>query len=179
MRGVLAKRYAQALFSIGLDDQAHEAYGQELAGFWASLKAAGQIGQVLSSQAYPKEVRSQALEAILAQAKLARVVGDFLRLLLLKGRFGFLEAIVQAYQKLLDDKNGLIRGTVTTAGPLDDSQLAALKSALGAYIGRRVEVTVKSDPAIIGGVVAQLGDLVLDGSLRAKLNRLGRLLGTT
>ncbi|MDR1577417.1 MAG: ATP synthase F1 subunit delta [Deltaproteobacteria bacterium] len=178
MRVVLAKRYAQALFSLGLDDHAYEAYGQELADFWASLKAAGPEGEVLSSPAFPKEVRGGALELVLAKAGLSQIVGDFLRLLHRRGRLGFLGEIVSAYQKLLDEKNGLIRGLLTTASSLDDSQLSALKSVLGTYMGRRVELTVKLDPSIIGGVVAKLGDLVLDGSLKAKLNRLGRLLGT-
>jgi F-type H+-transporting ATPase subunit delta len=113
----------------------------------------------------------------LAQAGLPPLVGDFIRLLHLKGRLGLLGEISQAYQKLLDEKNGLARGVLTVAAPLDDRQLAAIKAALGTFVGREVELTVKEDPALIGGVVARIGDLTVDGSLRTRFDRLSRLLG--
>jgi F-type H+-transporting ATPase subunit delta len=177
MQDLLAKRYARALFSVGLEDGFYKGYGQELSEFWASLKQAGAMGEVLSSLAYPPEVRGRALEAVLAAAKLAPLVQNFLRLLHDRGRFGLLGAITEAYRFLVDEKEGLLRGSLVSAFPLEDRQLAALKSALGTFIGRKVELTVTLDSFLIGGVVAKLGDLVVDGSLRTKLNKMSQSLG--
>ncbi|MDR1870985.1 MAG: ATP synthase F1 subunit delta [Deltaproteobacteria bacterium] len=178
MRGVFAKRYAQALFSLGVDDNQAQEYGQEIRDFWASLQGAGADGALLYSPAYPKEARGQALNAVLAKAGLSPLVSDFLRLLHLRGRLGSLGEIGVAYARLLDDAAGLTRGILTVPGPLAESQIEALKSALGTLVGRKVEFKVEEDPAIIGGVVAKLGDLVVDGSLRSRLDRLSALLGT-
>ncbi|MDR2142292.1 MAG: ATP synthase F1 subunit delta [Deltaproteobacteria bacterium] len=177
MRRALAKRYAQAIFSLGIDESSWEGYGQELADFWASVQGAGPDGEALYSLAYPREIRGQALTAVLAKAALSPTVEKFLRLLSSRGRLSLLGEINAAYQRLGDERKGLIRGVVTSAGPLNDSQLAAIKSALGTFIGHQVELTVKEDPTIIGGLIAKLGDLVVDGSLRTKLDQLGRLLG--
>jgi F-type H+-transporting ATPase subunit delta len=177
MRGIIAKRYAQALFSLGEDEGSEAAFGQAVADFAASVKAAGPEGEALSSLAYPKELRGQVLEAVLAKAECPRLVSDFFRLLHARGRLGLLAGIDAAYRKLLDDKAGLVRGEVTVAAPLEPSQLGALKAALSTFTGRHVELTVKEDPAIIGGVVAKLGDLALDGSLKSQFERLSRLIG--
>ncbi|MDR1395371.1 MAG: F0F1 ATP synthase subunit delta [Deltaproteobacteria bacterium] len=176
MQGILAKRYAQALFDLGQEEGSVRAWGQELQDFSLSL-AGSEEGSILSSLVYPRELRSRILEAVLKAAGLSERVQNFLRLLLERGRLNILGEIAAAYQRLADDKEGLIRGTVTAAEPLDDGQLAALKSVLSTFAGRKVELSVKQDPALIGGVVAKLGDLVIDGSLRSRLNRMSRQLG--
>jgi F-type H+-transporting ATPase subunit delta len=178
MRDLLAKRYAKALFSIGEDDGQAEAYGQAIANFAEGLERVGPEGSALYSPAFPKNARAEALEAILAKIDPPKVVGDFIRLLGERGKLGFIYAISASYQKLLDEKEGLIRGVLTVAAPLDEGRLSAIRAALGTFAGKRVELTVKEDPAIIGGVVAKLGDLVVDGSLRTRFDRLSRLLGS-
>ncbi|MDR0548296.1 MAG: ATP synthase F1 subunit delta [Deltaproteobacteria bacterium] len=177
MRDLLAKRYAKALFSIGEDAGQAESFGQEIAEFWAGLEAAGSDGQFLYSLAYSRETRGRALEAVLAKANFSKIVADFFRLLHERGRLGLLGAIVDSFREFLDEKKGLLRGVLTVAAPLDERQLLAIKAALGTFTGRQVELTVQEDPAIIGGVVAKLGDLVLDGGLKSQLDRLSRLLG--
>jgi F-type H+-transporting ATPase subunit delta len=87
-----------------------------------------------------------------------------------------LPQVLVAYKFLSDEKEGLIRGTLTTASALGQSELSAVKSALGMFMGQQVELTVKVDQSIIGGLVARLGDLVIDGSVRTQLDNLGRSL---
>jgi F-type H+-transporting ATPase subunit delta len=118
------------------------------------------------------------LDAILAKAGFSPLVNDFFRLLHLRGRLGLLGEIVTAYDHLMDQRAGITRGTLTVAGPMPESQINALKSALGTLVGRKVELKTVEDQSIIGGVVAKLGDLVVDGSLRSRLDRLSALLGT-
>jgi F-type H+-transporting ATPase subunit delta len=176
MSDILSKRYAKALLLLGQEDGNYRQYGQELAEFTKELEQTGEVGQALISPFYPKEKRGQALTAILDQSSLSDIVKNFLRLLHDKGRFNKLSSILDAYSQLCDGADGLIRGTLTTAAPLSESQLSASKGALNTMSGAKVELEVKVDPSIIGGLVARLGDLIVDSSLKTQLERLGRYL---
>ena len=176
MSDILAKRSAKALLSLGQDDGNYRQYGQELEGFQAELEAAGDISQALLSPFYPKDQRGQALAAILEKSQLSGIIKNFLNLLHEKGRLNILALIIPAYKSLCDQADGLIRGTVTTAAPLSESQLSAVKGALSTMSGSKVELEVIIDPSIIGGLVARLGDLVVDSSLMTQLDRLGSKL---
>lgn len=176
MSDILAKRYAKALLLLGQEDGQSHLYGQELEGFLGELVGAGELGQALASPFYPKDLRGRTLAGILDRSGLSQVVSNFLRLLHDKGRLGRLADIVAAYSRLLDEADGLLRGTLTTAAPLADRELSAIKGALSTMTGAKVDLEVVLDPSIIGGLVARLGDLVVDSSLRTQLDRAGRLL---
>jgi F-type H+-transporting ATPase subunit delta len=178
MSQILARRYAKALFLLGREDGKHRQYGQELNEFLTALDEADQSGQALISPFYPKDQRGQALEAILDQGGLSGVVKNFLKLMHDKGRLGILKAVVAVYSEMCDEAEGLIKGTLTTASPLTDSQLSAIKGALNIMSGLKVELKVVVDPSIIGGLVAKLGDLVVDSSLKTQLAKLGQSLNT-
>ena len=78
--------------------------------------------------------------------------------------------MIADYSKLNDAHKGVARAVVTSAAPLTDSHVAALKDALRETAGRQVDLSVKVDPAIIGGLIVQMGSRMVDGSLRTKLN---------
>jgi F-type H+-transporting ATPase subunit delta len=172
MIDILVKRYAKALLTLGQEEGQIREYGQELRSFVQLLEEAGESGAALTSPFFPKDQRGQALAAILDKAGLSLTVNNFLNLLHRKGRLSLLAPIVEAYAKLLDEAEGVIRGTLTTATPLSDSQLSAIKGALNTMSGAKVELEVKIDPTIIGGLVARLGDLVVDSSLQTQLRLL-------
>ncbi|MDR1308365.1 MAG: ATP synthase F1 subunit delta, partial [Deltaproteobacteria bacterium] len=118
----------------------------------------------------------RALAGILGKSGFSPAVSNFLRLLHDKGRLGKLADIASAYAQLCDEADGLLRGTLTTAAPLAKRELSAIKGALSTLTGAKVDLEVVLDPSIIGGLVARLGDLVVDSSLRTQLDRAGRLL---
>jgi F-type H+-transporting ATPase subunit delta len=164
--------------SLGIDEGLHHEYGQELDDFVQALAKTEQLGQSLYSPVYPKDFRGQLLEKVLAKTDLRPVLNNFIKLLHDRSRLDLLAEINSAYRDLLDQVDGLIRGTLTTASPLKESEISAVKGALGTLTGRAVELTVVHDPAIIGGLVARLGDLVVDSSLRTQLDKLSRILTT-
>jgi F-type H+-transporting ATPase subunit delta len=176
MNDLLAKRYAKALLAIGIEDGRPRELGRELDEFSRSLTAAGDDARALTSPMHPREARGRALEAVLTAAGLTPRADDFLRLLHDRGRLDRLPAMVAAYRALLDEDEGLVRGSLTSASPLSEGEAAAVKAALSTFIGRKVELTVVEDQSVIGGLVARLGDLVVDASLRSQLERLGREL---
>ncbi|MDR1296872.1 MAG: ATP synthase F1 subunit delta, partial [Deltaproteobacteria bacterium] len=130
----------------------------------------------LCTPAYPREVLGRALAEVVAKSDLDPLVGNFLLLLHKKGRFACLPQIAAAYDELADELDGLVRGTVTSASPLAEGELSAVRGALSILTGSKVELKVVVDPGVIGGLVARLGDLVVDTSLRTQLDRVGSLL---
>ena len=168
----LVNRYARALLGLGLDDGQYERYGLELKELAGALAALGEEAKVLISPTYPAGLRRKMLETILARAALSPLVTNFVHLLMDKGHLGYLGEMSATYNALADAEKGLIRARLTSASPLNEAEIEAVKTSLSRFSGRRVELTVDQDPGLIGGMVARLGDLVIDGSLRTQLGRL-------
>jgi F-type H+-transporting ATPase subunit delta len=172
MDSILAKRYARALLELGEADGKYQAYGDELWGFAEALREAGPEGRLLFSPVIPIDARKGILGKVLDQCDLSPLVKNFILLLNERGRLPIIRDAAKAYQGLVDEHEGIVRGTVQTAIELDASQLSGIRSALSMYIGKKVELEQRVDPGIIGGLVARLGDLEVDGSVRTQLDRL-------
>jgi F-type H+-transporting ATPase subunit delta len=93
-------------------------------------------------------------------------------LLLDRGRIDAARAINQIYEQLLDEEHGIKRAEVVAATGLDEEAVSSLKGTLKKLVGQEVQLEVKEDPSLIGGVVARVGDLVLDGSVKSQLESL-------
>ncbi|MDR3037823.1 MAG: ATP synthase F1 subunit delta [Candidatus Adiutrix sp.] len=169
-------RYARALLSLGLDDGQYGRYGEELESLAEALAALGEEAKTLTSPLYPAGVRRRMLDQILTRAALSPLVTNFVGLLLDKGHLGELNGIAATYNSLVDAEKGLIRARLTSAAPLEEAEIKAVQAALSKFSGRRVELSLDQDPGLIGGVVARLGDLTIDGSLRTQITKLAERL---
>ncbi|MDR1082110.1 MAG: ATP synthase F1 subunit delta [Deltaproteobacteria bacterium] len=173
MDSILAARYARALLSIGEEDGKYKEYGEELTRFAEAVDGARPESGVLESPVYPQEFRSRVLEAVIAKASLSGTVANFARLLFARGRINLLGEAARAYMRLTDERDGILRGTVMTPAPLADQDLDALREALRVYLGAAsIELAQAPDPTLIAGIAVKVGDLVLDGSVKAQLKRL-------
>lgn len=171
-------RYAHALLNIGLDDGRYVKYGLELHDLAEVLSALGEETRALTSPLYPERVRQKMLDLILDKAALSPIVSNFINLLADKNHLDELGKIALIYNDLVDAEKSLVRVKVTSAAPLPGSVLKSLQAALSKFAGRQVELTLNHDPALIGGLVAQLGDLTIDGSVRTQLEKLTARLTT-
>ncbi|MDR2349143.1 MAG: ATP synthase F1 subunit delta [Deltaproteobacteria bacterium] len=167
-----AKRYATALLELGLADGQYVKYGEELKDFAGSLAGAGKEADLLSSPSLPANVRKKMADGILEKAGLSPLVNNLSRLLFERGLLSRLPAVAEAYGKLLDEKEGVLRGTLYSPTELVQSEFAAVREALSIYTGKKVELAQSLKPELIGGVVAKLGDLVIDGSVKSRLEKL-------
>ena len=168
----ISRRYARALLSLGKEDGNYLKYGEELKAFSELLKRETQAQYILQSPIYDFTSRSNLLKAILEKAGLSPTVNSFIRLLLAKGRIRYLEDISLYYAQLTDELSNIKRAMVTAAVQLSDDIIQRIQATLKEVVQKEVVVTVKQDPSIIGGIVAQVGDLTLDGSLRTQLKSL-------
>ncbi len=166
---IISKRYAKALMSLGKEDGNYAEYGQRLADFGEMFAASGELMSVLTNPQFNLEDRRQVLGAVMDKMGLSGVVRNFLNLMLDKGRIGLVPEVLEVYQGLTDDLAGLKRAEVTSATPLADDEVARIKEVLTGVVGGHVEVDVQVDQSLIGGLVARIGDLVFDGTVKTQL----------
>jgi F-type H+-transporting ATPase subunit delta len=170
--GSLARRYARALMSIGVDDNSYEKLGREVRDLAGAMHQSSELTDVLGNPAFPRAEREKVLLAVLRRLAAGPVVQNFTRLLLERERLGRIPDISRELDAMIDDRAGRVAAEVTTAAPLSPAQLGQLKTALEKLSGKTVQMEKHEDPAILGGVVAKVGDIVYDGSLRTQLERL-------
>jgi F-type H+-transporting ATPase subunit delta len=142
---------------------------EEFARFCAANE---ELRQVLSNRLFPQEERAKVLEFLLEKSAFSQMVKNFLRLLLEKDRIGAVEEISAYYAKLTDELSNITRAEVIVAKPLKDESLARLQEVLKNMTSKDVRTDVREDESLIGGIMVKIGDMVLDGSVRAQLQGL-------
>jgi F-type H+-transporting ATPase subunit delta len=170
--GSVARRYAHAIFDIGTSKGLYEAFATEIDALAAVYTSSPELQQTLENPVFKLDQRRSILEKILPRVAPSREVRNFALLLLERGRIQTLPAVARAYAQMVDEKLGRVRATVTSALPLDAATQTAVQRALERRTGKRVVLSTSTDPNLIGGIVARVGDLVFDGSLRTRLESL-------
>jgi F-type H+-transporting ATPase subunit delta len=165
----IARRYAKALLLIGKEDGQAESYREELAGVADLIRREKQLELALTNPLYDSAGRKKVLAAIIARIDLSKVMRSFLLLLFDKGRIGFIGPISDHYEKLADELKGIARANLTSATELSSDTVEKIRKALSQRTGKDVILEVQQDPALIGGIVTHIGDLVLDGSIKTQL----------
>jgi len=166
---VLAKRYAKALFAVGKEESAFDDYSQALKAMADLFAGIPEVSDALTNPLYPVEVREKVMEHILASAGVSQVMGNFFKLLVQKRRADILPDVAQVFQAMVDADKNMCQGTVVSAMELTPELSAKVKETLEKITGKQVVLTTQVDPSIIGGIVAKVGDLVLDGSIKSQL----------
>ncbi|MCP4107504.1 MAG: ATP synthase F1 subunit delta [Desulfobacteraceae bacterium] len=165
----IARRYAKALLLIGKEDGQAETYREELDGLADLIAKEKQLEQAICNPLYDASGRKKVLQAVIKQLELSNVMQAFLLLLFDKGRIGFMGSINDFYQKLADELKGVARASLVSATELSSETIEKIRSALSKKTGKDIKLEVEQDPALIGGIVTRIGDLVLDGSIRTQL----------
>jgi F-type H+-transporting ATPase subunit delta len=168
----ISRRYAKALLSIGQEDGRYETYGKNLQEFAGFCSANNEFFNVISNQLFSVEDRKKILEVVLAKSDFSDMIKNFLKLLIDKKRFGAIEDISDYYSRLTDEISNITRAEIVTAKPLKTEALEKLKKSLAELTSKEVKTEVKEDEALIGGLVVKIGDLVLDGSVKAQIEGL-------
>jgi F-type H+-transporting ATPase subunit delta len=173
--GSVARRYAKALMSIGVDNRQFDRYSKDLEQFTELLQNK-QLSDTLGNPSYPLSKRTAVLEQLIGRARPNPIIRKFLLLLMERGRIEALPAISREYQKMADDHAGRVRATVASAERLDLGTSSRLKKILAERTGRQVLLEQVIDPNLMGGMVTKLGSYVFDGSIRARLEAMRQQL---
>ena len=168
----ISRRYAKALLSLGEEDGQYVQYGENLKEFARFCKENDEFFRVVSSRLFKVEDRKKILESILQKSNLSEMVNNFLELLIDKNRIGAISEISEYYSKLTDEISNITRAEIYTAKPLNQETLSRLEKVLSSLLAKEVKTQVNEDKALIGGLLVKVGDLVLDGSIKAQLEGL-------
>jgi F-type H+-transporting ATPase subunit delta len=176
IEGSIARRYAKALFSLAAESGRVEPWAASLEALREAVEASPDLRDVLSNPVYSKEQRRPIVEKLAGALSLDPQPASLLFLLGDRNRLGYLAAVVDTFRSLADEHLGRVRAKVTSAVKLDEAAAQAIADKLSQATKAKVLLDRVVDPAILGGVVAQVGSLVYDGSLRAQLEDLRKQL---
>lgn len=167
-----ARRYAKALFGIAREDGLVESVGRELSALGDVLDESPDLRAALFRPLHPVAQRRAALRAVAERLGSSATLLNFYSFLIDQRRLIDFATVGSEYERLAAEADGRTDGRIISARPLDEADRERLVAALSRRTGLQVSVEVEVDPALIGGVVAQVGDLVFDGSLRTQLEQL-------
>jgi F-type H+-transporting ATPase subunit delta len=171
-----ARRYASAAFEVATESDDYDGWLNTLTEL-ARILQMSSARTIFLSPAVPTVEKRAALDRLLPNAP--PMVHNFLHILADRDRLDLVAGVAEALRDLINQRRGIVTADVTTAIPLDAELERLLAQRLATYLNRDPEkVTIRSrvDPSIIGGVVARVGDRVIDDSVRGRLERLRRTL---
>ena len=172
----VARVYAQALFDAAGDAGAVEPVGRDLGDFVAALAASASLRDVLADPQVDTSAKQRILAEITREGQ--PLVANTLQLLLERGRFGLVAELRAAYEALAAIAADLVKVEVTSAVELTAAARQKIAARVAGTAGRRVELAARVDPDIIGGLVLRVGDVIVDGSVQARIRQLRRRLAT-
>ena len=166
---IIAKRYSRALFNLAEEAKAIEQLGKELHEFHEFLKQFPDLGNALRNPLFPEAARRKLFETVTSQVELSPIMKSFLKLLIEKKRIQYLPDIADYYDRLIDEHSNIARAKVKSAVKLNETELGEIAASLEKKIGKKIVVEFQQDASLLGGVYAQIGDFVLDGSVKRQL----------
>ena len=167
----MAGRYANALFELALENKATDAVKNDLDRFDALIGESADLERLVRSPVYGADEQLGALSAILDKAGITGLAANFLRVITNNRRLFAVRDMIRIYRALVARHKGEVTAQITVADKLSDNNLDALRSALKSVTGGKdIDLDVRVDPAIIGGLVVKVGSRMIDSSLRTKLN---------
>jgi F-type H+-transporting ATPase subunit delta len=166
---IVARRYAQALLQLGVEDGSLDRIVEELSTVAQAWEASAELRNAVENPLVPHAVKKAVVAELANQIGATPTTRNTLLLLVDRRRTKTLPYMAAYLRELADVRKGVVRAEVTTAAPLSDAYYARLQAQLEKMTGKKVVVDRKTDPALIAGVVTRIGDRILDGSLRTRL----------
>jgi F-type H+-transporting ATPase subunit delta len=164
-----ATRYARALLDVLLKESTVEQGVRDLAEVSALLQQFPELQRAFTTPTIPAARKRALVQELLPKLSLSAPVGKLLLMLAERDRLVLLPDLIEVYRERVEDLQQIVRAQVTTAAPLAPERLTMLQQRLAQATGRTVKLTTKVDPSIIGGVRAQIGGTVYDGSIATQL----------
>ena len=170
----LAVNYATSLYQLA-EPSRREDYRIALRDFASAIKEDETLSRALSSYAIPTEEKEKLLHALLASYSLP-YLENFGKVILSHHRLRFLPSIVEAFESLLNEEEGVKEGVLYSSSPLSKKEVESIEEAFQKRLGCKVRLKPRVDEALLGGVKVALDGKVYDGSLRNRLLELHKTL---
>lgn len=168
----IAKRYARALFELAQEAECIEQIGGEMAAIATLYQTEATVRNGLTSPVTSREEKGEVLNVLIEAVNADAMLGNFLRVLLEARKLAIIPQIQGVYAAMADEATGKLRGVASAPTKLDDEALGRLAAALSKALGKEVILEADEDPALLGGVVARVGNLVFDASVKTQIERM-------
>jgi F-type H+-transporting ATPase subunit delta len=165
-------QYATALADIALEQGAAEPVKKQLEEFDAAYAESAELRNVLANPAVELSAKHGVIEKLAARMGASRIVRNFLFVVVDHQRTHLLPEILQAFEEVLRQRQGVAEAEVTAAAELTAPQKTQLQQTLERLTGRKIQAKYSLDPAMLGGAVVRIGDTIYDGSVRNRLNQM-------
>ena len=165
----LAGRYATAVFELAQETKALPDVERDFASLRTMMAESADLTRLVKSPAFGADEQGKAMKAVLEKMEASKLGTQFVLTLAAKRRLFALSDIIAAFFRLLANARGEVQAQVTSARALSDAEMADLKAALKAKLGREPRLETKVDPNLLGGLVVKVGSRMIDSSLRTKL----------
>jgi F-type H+-transporting ATPase subunit delta len=172
VRNPAAERYAKALFELAEEDNNKDEVRKELRILTDAIDYDPGLRSVLLEPLHPAAERKAVLESLSRKLGSGNALRNFYGFLIDQRRLVDIVAIREAYDRIADRQIGITQVELRTASTLSESQLADLREALMECTGGQVELSVEIDPRLLGGIVAKVGDVLFDGSVKSQLSQM-------
>jgi F-type H+-transporting ATPase subunit delta len=169
---VVANRYADALAEVVAASGEYRKVLEELQDFARAYRESPELKEVFASPAVALPQKMKVLEAIGQRLGESPVALNFLRVLLTNYRMPLLEEALQAYRKVVNERLGIVQVTISSASDLSPGERESVAARFRELTGKQVELEFRIDGALLGGILAQIGSTVYDGSVRGNLARI-------
>ena len=167
--------YADAILAIASAEGDINGTRSELLSFSKALQSNNELRSTLANTLLPADTRNQIVDDLLA-GKASNTTRSIVGLIVNAGRAGDLSQIVDSFVGKAASSSGKRLAVVRSAVPLSADQQARLSAALAVQAGGPVELQIEIDPSVVGGVVTTLGDTVIDGTVRSRINKMREAL---
>jgi F-type H+-transporting ATPase subunit delta len=165
-------QYATALADIVLEQGAAEPTRKQLEEFRAAFAESAELRNFLISPAIPRDAKHGVIEKIVARLGASKIIRNFLFVMSDNQRVHLLPEIADTFKQVLEQRQGVAEAQVTSPLELTDVQKTSLVRTLERVSGKKIQARYFLDPALLGGVLVKIGDMIYDGSVRNRLHQL-------
>jgi F-type H+-transporting ATPase subunit delta len=162
-------RYSRALADVAFEQNVEPSVTADVGIFREVFRSVPDLLDAFDSPVIPREVKRRILADVVSLHPVSPIVSNFLQVLLENHRIRQFEEVASLFFRTVNERKGIVSARVTTATPLEEGETDALRASLRRATGREVEMAMQSDPALVGGIIVQMGSTVYDGSVRRQL----------
>jgi F-type H+-transporting ATPase subunit delta len=163
-------QYANALADIALAQGAGDAALRQLIDFREAYAESSELRNFLATPAVDREAKHGVIEKLVTRLGASKIIRNFLFVVTDHGRMHILPEIVDSFQEVIRERQGIAEAEISSAIELSAAQKAEFAFTLERMTGQRIEAKYSLDPSLLGGAVVRIGDAIYDGSVRNRLN---------
>ncbi|AHM55692.1 ATP synthase subunit delta, sodium ion specific [Peptoclostridium acidaminophilum DSM 3953] len=171
MAELVARRYAGALFEVGLEENKLDSFEQELEVIAAAFSENKEFSDIFKAPMVPKEEKKSLIENIF-KGKASDETVNFIKILIDKDRISVLDEISTEFAKLVNEHNNIEEAVAVSAVPIAEDKLEALKVQLAKVTGKSIKIKNEINPSVMGGILVRIGNEEIDGTVKGRLDRL-------